>query len=568
MVLYLFAHYHTEYICIYGILGHHKMAFLAKRMPSSVTTRSLLLIFFLAAGFFLILLSLAQIRVHAKTEFLSLFSGGILAILSACVLSTAPQFGTARAHQWLTRFTLGLLVLLCCTWAALIAYVHKVQGWDEGSYILSGLALRGYHVPYASWRAPVTGFLCAAFVGGERVLNPLLLTLLLFTLYFWLRHLLGPLPAALSLLMLISQNLFLDSSVEIMSELPAALLLLLGFFFLAREWFWLSALFFTLVAFTRWNLAPVSVVVFLAVLLRFGLRESLKFLCIALAVFSAWYVITDAMRTYVDWPGVRNPFEMVYEGNFLPALAWTANPDEKPDFFLRVNFYVRHLFFLTPFVLFALIASPVQSLHKHLRTELWVVLMVLPFSLLVYLGTMLCMGALFPRFITPLIPSGLVCLLCWLFKSSEGLELSEERRIQFVTVVVFVTCAVGLWPMSAVGHVRAEQKTPNIFSSDLRKKLIALDRTVSLCGFPREPLSRMHANPAMAEARHFILFPSARRDPYDGIVEEPETIESVDHLIKACPAGDPLLIPKQFTSQFQASAVVASDERWALVYHR
>ena len=405
------------------------MIFLPKATPLPVTTRSLLLIFFLATGFFLILLSFVQIRAHANTEFLSLFSGGVLAVLSATVLWTSPQFPTASAYQRLPRFTLRLIVLACCIWVALIAYVHKVQGWDEGSYILSGLALRGYHVPYASWRAPVTGFLCAAFVGGEHIINPLLLGVLLITLYFWLRQLLGPLPAALSLLMLMSQNLLLESSVEIMSELPAALLLLLGFFFLARESFWLSALFFTLVVFTRWNLAPVLLIVFLAVLLRFGVRESLKFLYVGLAIFSAWYVITNAMRTYVDWPGVRTPLEMVYEGNFLPALAWSANPDEKPDFLLRVNFYVRHFFFLTPFVLFALIASTVQNLGKHLRTELWVTLKVLPFTLLVYLGTMLCVGALFPRFITPLIPSGLVCLLCWLFKLSEDFDLSDERRI-------------------------------------------------------------------------------------------------------------------------------------------
>lgn len=64
------------------------------------------------------------------------------------------------------------------------------------------------------------------------------------------------------------------------------------------------------------------------------------------------------MRTYVDWPGVRTPLEMVYEGNFLPALAWSANPDEKPDFLLRVNFYVRHFFFFDAF-------CPVRSDSQH-----------------------------------------------------------------------------------------------------------------------------------------------------------------------------------------------------------
>jgi hypothetical protein len=546
------------------------MTFPAKPTPPAIDdhspeAKSLLLIFFLAAGLILILLSVVQIRNHEATQAISLFGAGVLAILSAGVLRTIPEFGSTGARPWLERWAVTLVALPWCLWIALIVYMFRVEDWDEGSYVLSGMALRGYHVPYASPRAPVTGFLCAAFIGWERFLNPLLLGGLLIAVYFWLRRLLGPLPAALSLLVLMCQNLLLESSVEIMSELPAALLLLLGFFYLARERFWLSALWFGLLVFTRWNLAPAWVVVFVAVLVRFGTRQALKFLSVGLVIFCAWYGITVAMRANIDWPGVRNPLEMVYKGNFVPALAWAPSPDETPDFLLRVNFYVKHFFFLTPLVLFALIVSPVQNLRRHLRTELWVILVVLPLALLTYLVTMLNVGGLFPRFVTPLIPAGMVCLFCWIFKLSDDAAPAEPYRIQAVIVAVFLTCAVGIWPLSAIRDVRRRQQTPAVFSVELKNKLIALNRTVSLYGIPIEPLSRKHANPAMAEARHLILFPTARRDPHDGIVEEPESIDSVRRLVEACHTGDLMLIPTKFASEFQVTAVLASDRQWALI---
>ena len=531
----------------------------------SSESKSLLLVIFLAAGLILILLSAAQIRNHEKTEAISLFGAGVLAILLAGVLRISPRFLALGARAWLERWAVALVALPWCLWIVLTAYMFRVEDWDEGSYVLSGMALRGYHVPYASPRAPITGLLCAAFVGWERFLDPLLLGVLLIAVYFWLRRLLGPLPAALSLLVLMCQNLLLESSVEIMSELPAALLLLLGFFSLARERFWLSALWFALLVFTRWNLAPVWAVVFAAVLVRFGTRQALKFLCVGLVIFCAWYGMTVAMQANVDWPGVRNPLEMVYKGNFAPALAWAPNPDETPDFLLRVNFYVKHFFFLTPIVLLALIASPVQNLRKHLRTELWVIRVILPLALLIYLVTMLNVGGLFPRFVTPLIPAGVVCLFCWLFKLSDDSSQPEPYRIEAVIVAVFLTCAVGMWPMSAIGDLRRRQQTPAVFSSELKKKLNALDRTISLYGIPLEPLSRKHANPAMAEARHVILFPTAGRDAHDGIVEEPDSMDSVRRLVEACHSGDLMLIPRKFASDFQVTAVLASDRQWALV---
>lgn len=460
-----------------------------------------------------------------------------------------------------------MAILPWCMWCAFIARAHHVEGWDEGSYVLSGLALRGYHVPYASHRAPVTGFICAAFVGWERFLNPVLLAALLVVLYLWTRRLLGPIPAALSLLLLICQNLMLESTVEIMSELPAALLMLLGFFCLARERFWVSALCFALLVFTRWNLAPVWAVVFLAVLIRFGLRQALKFALIGLIIFSAWYGITISMRSNINWVGVPgkdipNPLVMAY-GNFIAGKEWAPNPDQIPNFLVRLRFYGKHCFFLTPFILFALIVSPIQNFRKHLCTELWTILVVLPIAMLSYLFTMLNMGALFPRFMAPLIPSAIVLFLCGILEFSHLFQ--EVRRTQIMAIAVFVSCAVGLWPLSAVKHVHQIEGAPAVFSPTLRKQIQEIDRTAYLYGIPQQPLIRNHANPAMVEARHFIFFPSASHDWHDAIVEEPESTDSVEKLAEACRPGDLLIIFKKSASRFDEASVVAADAQWAVI---
>lgn len=389
----------------------------------------------------------------------------------------------------------------------------------------------------------------------------MLLAVLLIVLYLWVRRLLGPSFAALSLFVLLCQNLLLESTVDIMSELPAALILLAGFHSLARERFWWSAFWFALIVFTRWNLAPVWAVVLLAVFIRFGVRQALKFLGVGLAIFSAWYVVTVVM-------GTPHPLLQVYKANFLPGLAWAPTPDQKPDFLLRLGFYAKHFSFLTPPVFLALITSPLQNLRKHLHTEFWVILVVLPLALLTYLFTMLNIGGLFGRFVTPLIPSAVLNLFCWLSTLTDDDAVPQLSWIRVVTIAAFLTCAVGLWPLTALEMARVNHDTPAVFSVDLQRELTALDRTVILHGVPRNPLSRANGHPAMVEVRHLILFPSARRDYNRGIIEESDSIDCVRRLEAACSPGDLLLIPKKYALEFPMAAALFSDEHWAVVRNR
>ncbi len=63
--------------------------------------------------------------------------------------------------------------------------------------------------------------------------------------------------AAVPWLLLIGQNVFLDSVLDVMAELPVALLLLAAFFLLAAErFFWAGAL-FALAALARWNIVVI-----------------------------------------------------------------------------------------------------------------------------------------------------------------------------------------------------------------------------------------------------------------------------------------------------------------------
>jgi hypothetical protein len=519
--------------------------------------RSPLAYLFLAAGGVLVVCAAVQfIHYHEISKGIALSASGLLAFLSGAILFFPARISAIGVSPWLTRCTLAV-AMLWTAWAALIARAHHIDSWDEGAYFLSGLALRGYDVPFASHRPPVTGLICAAFVGWDRFLNPALLGVLLLAVYLWVRRLLGPLSAMLALLVLLCQNLLLESTVDIMSEIPAAVLLLGGFFSLARERFWWAALWFALVVFTRWNLAPVSGVVFLAVFIRFGLRQSLKFLGVGLTVFVAWYAFTIAM-------GTPKPIWAVIQGNLLAGPAW--RPDQKNHFRLLVNYYGTHFFFLTPPVLLALIANPILNFRKRLRTELWIPLVVMPLALLAYLLTMLRFGGPFSRFMTPVIPLGVVSLLIGLSTFCDDWNLPTRSRIRIATVALFITGAVGLWPLSALVHARINLHAAGIFSPELRKELIALDRTVPLYGVARAPLCSFNGHPAMVEARHRILFPSAvRHDFTHTYIEQPDSIECVLELAAACHPGDLLIIPKKYATEFQSGATLFSDEHWVLI---
>ncbi len=514
---------------------------------------------FLIAGLLLTMLSTWQIfTFHEISKGIAFFAAGALSLLSAAIVMYPMQFVALTDSHSFKHWVLVAVAMTWLVWIVLIAYTHHVEGWDEGDYVLSGMALRGYHVPYSSHRAPVIGFLCAAFMGWERFLNPALLGILLLIVYLWVRQLLGSQVACLSLVVLFCQNLLLESTVDIMSELPAALLLLISFILLSRENFWGAGLCFALVVFTRWNLAPIWAVVLLAVTIRFGMFQALKLMAMGATVFSAWYWVTLAM-------GTTNPLLAVYKGLFLSSVTWSATPGQKPDFLLRANFYLRHCFFLTPPIFLALVASPALNLRRHLHSKSWVLLIILPLSLSAYLVAMLNMGGLIPRFMAPLIPSAVVSSLYWFWKSAEDHATRQIDRLRMILPALFLVCAFGLWPLGALVQARVNHDAAAVFGPRFQEQLRALDPATTLYGIPHEPLSGKNGHSAMVEARHTILFPSAHLDFNGGIIGEPDSAESIRRLTAACHSGYLLLIQKRYASDFQQRAVVFSDEQWAVI---
>jgi hypothetical protein len=530
-----------------------------------LSTKRILTVFFVAVGAGLFLLSAAQFRKFDEIpEGVALFGAASLAILSAAVVAFTRSFCNLTVRSLLSRVILAAVAIGWIVWIAAIVYTYRAGTvWDEGAYLLSGMALRGYQVPYAVERPPVTNFLTAVFVDHSRFLNPVLLVALLTLMWLWVRRLIGPLAAALCLFVLLCQNLFLESTVIVMSELPAALFMLAGFFSLSRERLWWCALWFALIVFTRWLLAPVTAVVCLAILIRFGARQAAKLPAVAFALFIAWYGLTISM-------GAPRPIAAVYQGNFLPALVWSANPNQQPTPLLRADFYVKNYFFLTPPILCALMLSPIFCLRKQLSAEHWTLHFVLPVALLAYLVSLLAIGGLFPRFVTPFLPVAVVSFFFLLSTLGDNYALSVTHRIWVGTILLFVTCAVGLvrggdGPLGAAVRVRNKFRSQPVFSLDFRTKLINLEPKIALHGVPRNPLSNNNGYQAMLEARHVVLFPTARQKYPGGIIEESDSVETVRKLRTVCSSGDLLIIPRAYTTEFQANLILAFDDHWALV---
>ena len=87
---------------------------------------------------------------------------------------------------------------------------------------------------------PVTHFLCAFVADFPALINPLLIAALVWMLVRWCSRRWEAAAAGFALLLLLGQDVFLASIIDVMSELPAAILLLLAFYRLSREGFFSS----------------------------------------------------------------------------------------------------------------------------------------------------------------------------------------------------------------------------------------------------------------------------------------------------------------------------------------
>ena len=235
------------------------------------------------------------------------------------------------------------LLVSWAAWAAFLGVItvtYSSDKWDECAYLLSAMALRGYPTPYAAHRAPLTGIISAAFIDCPALLNPVLIGGILAILSLWGAKRWGLLGACLPLTLLLGQNVFIVSCVDLMSELPAAVSLLVGFYFLARERFVCSGAALAIACLARWNIALMPASLTIVIAARFGWKATARYVFGGALIAALFLVLSLAL--------VDHPFESIVRGNLVPAYAWAPEGEEKPDILARLQFYVANSFFLPP----------------------------------------------------------------------------------------------------------------------------------------------------------------------------------------------------------------------------
>lgn len=445
---------------------------------------------------------------------------------------------TRQLHARWWRFT-GWEWTVLAVWGALAAAAiacYAPSGWDEGAYLLSGLYLRGYPVPYAIHRAPVTHFVSAAFADAPWLQAAFLQILLAGILFVWGRRRWGRELALLPLALLPLQNVFAHSAIEVMSEMPAAVLVAIAFERVSRDKWFQAGVLFALLVLTRFNLAVIPVVLSALILYRFGWQRILPLAAGAAVVALAWLAFSVAVTGL--------PFAHIYQA-VLVVLSWVEDGQPQADVFSRTRFYFGHLFFLTPLGFAALIASPfARDARVELDREEWLFRIAMPVSVFSYCFAMLFIGAHFPRFMLPVLPIAMMVLAdVWWTRRRNG---ASGSPVLGVAVIVCVTAASGVWPADITLKARQKLGHRDVFTARLRDAIVANvrpnDRLVAMA-VPE--LSLVNAHGPMMEIRHTIELPAVRRDQTGDILPD-EGADALARLLALVRPGDLLLLPSRY----------------------
>jgi hypothetical protein len=453
-------------------------------------------------------------------------------------------------------FALGWLAWLLVALATIVTF--RARGWDESCYLLSGLALRGQSTPYMADRPPVTHFLAALFADAPQFLNAFLVAALVGLLSIWGIRRWGWSLGALPLLLLATQNAFLEPLFEILSELPAAILLILGFFLLARERFFLAGAVFAICGLARWNLAVVPVAVAVVIPWRLGWRAFARYATGGLLVASIFLIASFLF--------VEHPLRRIIEGNLIPAHAWAAENTVKPDLLSRSHFYITNAFFLTPLAAFAvLVHLTTPAFRTASTTEDWVIRTAMPVAILSYGMAMMNVGGLFGRFMAPIIPLGMIVFTEFVWQACVLFDLSQIYKRVGVAVVSAMTMASGIWPASVLLHARNRASLSPLFSTGFQQRVMeATPKSEVIYAPPILPISESNAYPAMFALRRTLKIPNARRDSTGGILAEQDAQTASTELMQNLPDGAVVLLPGQGW-QAVPGTILAEDAGWSLI---
>lgn len=507
---------------------------------------------------------------------IALFSGAVvLSVLAAAALlkwrkeslafafavESALLAGGAVWLRWLRlaeifgrplgrKATVGL-VATWAVWGVLAAATvaaYANNNWDDADYCLSGLALRGYPVNYASSRPPFTHLVAALFADAPQFAGAALIVLLVALLSVWSIRRWGWTGAALPLALLATQNVFLERLFGFTSELPAAVLLLAAFLSLARERFALAGVLFACAGLARWNLSVIPLVLAGCVALRFGWKSALHFAAGGAAVAAVFLGLSFAL--------VAHPIQRIIEGNLVPAYAWAEIGEAAPDLLSRSGFYLGHFFFLTPPAVLAL----AMSLCTWRRGAAgpagdWCVRCAIPAGIAAYALAMLNIGGHFPRFMAPVVPLAFFTLADFL------LAMPRAWRVAGACVAA----AWGVWPADAVLSIQNKLTHRPVFSPAFCQAVAReVPSTADLCVPAIVPLSDCCGLPAMLELRRRLIFPQAAWDKNGGIFPSPDPAVAVRATLTAAPPAAYLIVPIGQQPLLPAGRILGKDARWLL----
>jgi hypothetical protein len=478
---------------------------------------------------------------------------------SAVILGIgAALVGAAPSSRWpalLSRYFAPLVALQWLAIAAIPAVTFAPNGWDEGSYLLSGLAIRGYKTPYAAHRPPVTGLLCALFADAPRWINLLLVLVLIAVVGWWARRLWSWRDAAWVLLILGCQNLMVTAAVDVMAELPAAITFALAFYFIDRDSPFLAGLALGACVLTRWNMAVAIAPMILALGVRSGAAAAARMAAGCALPMAVWYVATAAAG-YAPLDGVL--------AHFYGARDYAHPGGPVPNVFVRSREYLPRFLMLTPLGLLSLLWSPCLRGSARDTVLRWHA----PVAVLVVVVSLLFVGAIEPRFFTPVVP--IVALVLWRvvrqFLAESSLSEDSARLVRHLAVIV--TCAFGVWPGHAAAYVAQNAAYVPPFSPGflaVATEKLATDEEVSMPATPGQVSKGGHD--VMYWLRRTVRFPAAAFDERGTTLADSDEARAVCALLAAVPSGSAVVIPRRACEAAPAChsiELIATDRDWVL----
>jgi hypothetical protein len=474
----------------------------------------------------------------------------VLAATATLLVWQPPAAVRDRCRRALPLVMAAAVLLVAATALATFA----PNGWDECAYLLSGLALRGEPVPYADHRAPLAGLLCAVFAGMPALMNPALLVLLFGTVAYWARRQWGMTVAAVIGLLLLSQDLLLLSAFDITSELPAAVMLTLGFLALSSRRPFTAGVFLGLTCLARWNMAALAIAVVAASWVVWGPRRTARLALGVAAPVLLWFVAATALD--------RHPLDAVV-AQYVTARAATFPGRPPATLWSRAARYLPQFFFLTPLGFFGLLWSPMLRSEAEDDVTLR---FVAPAGLMAVCVTMLLVGGRVPRFFAPLMPVALMIACRVFFVATETTKHGERARLGLLACASVIVW--GLFPLNIVSILHTNVTFQPAFTPALTAAIAAqVPAREPLSLPPVEALALHRGLPLMYELRRVVDFPSATFDSTDTVVPDPDPRRAVQDLLGRVPAGRAVIVPGSAADPARLQ-IILSDGGWALARTR